>query len=168
MNIFSKHSKVFLLRAIFGGWVAFSLISCQKAQPNAASDPAVGAPNTIAYPTFSAAVNGSLSPSSFTPAKQISGGNTSLIGTSAYYTITITFPSSTGPGRYDIGQGSPGYTASITTGSDTYYVNASNGLGALDITSIAANGEYTGTFNFTGWDSSNNFLTVNQGTFSNL
>lgn len=168
MNIFFKHSKAFLLTAIWVGWVTFSLISCQKAEPNAASDPAVVTPNTIAYPTFSAAVNNSLHPSSFTPGKQIAGLNTNLIGTSTYYTITITFPtSSTGPGHYDLGI-SAGYTASIVAGSDTYLVDSAHGLGSLDITSISADGKYTGTFNLTGYDSSNNFLSVDQGTFSNL
>jgi len=167
MNIFSKPFKVSILTATFGGWMVFSFISCQKAAPNASSDPAVRTPNTIAYPTFSAAVDNSLHPSSFTPGKQIVGSNTNLIGTSTYYTITITFPtSSTGPRQYTLGS-TPGYTASIVAGANTYLVNGAPGIGNLTITSISADGKYTGTFDFSGWDGSN-FLSVDQGTFSNL
>jgi hypothetical protein len=167
MNKFSKKTLLSFFTSVLSISMICCFSSCQKAAVNPYSNPAVATTSTIDPPTFAAAVNNSITASSFTPSKNISGNNTTLKGTSTYYTITITFPSSTGTGHYNIGITS-GFTAVLYTGSDTYYVNSSNGLGTLDIASISTDGKYTGTFNFTGWDSSNNYMTVNQGSFSNL
>jgi hypothetical protein len=147
------------LQKLFTGIIFCSLasvyVSCQKAtDPEPFSNPQLSLtkPKDTAkqYPLFTASIDGSPT-IIFTPSKTTGGGNTNLIGTSPYYTVTLTFPSSSGPGTYDYGF-APGFIASIYDGTNTYIANdAFSGTGIMKIDSIP-NGKYYGTFNFTGED----------------
>lgn len=140
------------------------IFSCQKADPGPIGIPASTLPkNIITPPSFLAQINGS-STLSFTPKKSISGGNVSLIGTNTSYTITLTFPSTTGPGGVFY---SSKITASIYDGSNTYVANGTTGSGSLTIDSIS-NGRYYGSFQFIGEDPSLNSENVNAGIFKDL
>jgi hypothetical protein len=114
--------------------------------------------------TFTGSVNGS-STINFTPTKSASGGSTSLIGTSTYYTITLTFPSTTGPGSFII-RSFAGFSASIYDGTNTYVSNASYGSGSINIDSIVS-GKYYGKYNFIGQLPSTATESAS-GSFSNL
>lgn len=153
-----------------------SLFSCQKAEPDSYSIPALtaaparsaGTPDTT--PAFSASVNG-ISVENFTPSKNTNGSYSTLTGKNTYYTITITIPKSTGPGKnYTIGTAfGNGIGASCISGSTLYYVNQRYGLGNLTIDSISAKGNYYGSFSFTADDTVTlNNVSVSQGTFYNL
>ena len=119
---------------------------------------------TVKPTTFTASVNSSPI-INFTPSKNASGGNTSLIGTSTYYTITITFPSTTGTGSFFFN--ATGFSASIVNGSNTYVANSTYGSGSMRIDSISG-GKYYGSFSFIGQTPSLTSMTVNPGNFSNL
>ncbi|HWY97792.1 MAG TPA: hypothetical protein VNY36_01795 [Bacteroidia bacterium] len=97
--------------------------------------------------TFTGSVNGSPT-INFTPTKSASGGSTSLVGTSTYYTITLSFSSTTGPGSFII-KTAAGFSASIYDGSNTYVSNATYGSGSIIIDSIVS-GKYYGKYNFIG------------------
>jgi hypothetical protein len=114
-------------------------------------------------PAFSGSVNGSPT-INFVPSTSTSGGKTSLIGTTSSYTVTLTFPVSTGAGSFFY---SSTITASIFDGSSTYVANGSKGSGSITIDSIP-NGNYYGSFQFIGEDPSLNTTSVNGGSFSNL
>jgi hypothetical protein len=96
--------------------------------------------------TFKGSINGSPT-INFTPTKSISGGSTSLIGTSTYYTVTLTFPSTTGPGSFFLK--TAGFSGSIYDGTNTYVSNATYGSGSIVIDSIVS-GKYYGVYNFIG------------------
>jgi hypothetical protein len=166
------------------GLFIFFFISCEKAAPNPYSTPVIDKPVTTSTittthdttinnppdttPSFEASVNNSAI-ISFTPSKNIVGSNTTLKGVSTYYTITITFPSSTGPGGpYFIGTG--GITALLVNGSITYVAEGSYGGGFLTIDSISSKGKYYGTFNFDADDTTNitNIAQVSKGSFYHL
>ncbi len=174
MSTFLKHFPFITLASIFGLVLFYS---CQKADPAPYSTPPSGithvttvttAPDTTS--TFSARVNNSQTATSFTPGKSTSGSNTTLTGVSKYYTITITFPSSSGPGDYTLGTSfDPDYTATLVNGSSTYVVNKRWGLGDLRIDSISAKGKYFGTFSLSAEDTTtNNDMQANQGSFTYL
>jgi hypothetical protein len=173
MSIFSKKIKVLFF--IVGAASAFLFISCQKADLAPYSNPPTDSntptsevpPDTT--PSFQASVNSSAS-LSFTPSKSISGSNTTLQGVSTYYTITLTFPSATGPGHYTIGSSFyPNFTAKLINGASTYVVTSRWGLGSIEIDSISTNGKYYGSFNFNAKDTITNVdANVNQGTFYHL
>lgn len=167
MNKFTKSFIQILSIAVFPCIVFFS---CQKADPAPYSNPTINVPVTIIPPTFTAEVNNSLSITSFTPIKTFQGSYIILKGVSTYYTITLTFPSSTGPGNYTIGSTFyPDFTATLVNGSTTYVVNSTYGLGSLRINSISADDKYSGTFNFTAQDTiTHSNINVNQGSFSNM
>ncbi len=147
--------------------------SCKKAEinPYNISVPGSSQQQTPAdtNPSFKASINSS-SVISFTPGKSIAGPNTTLMGTNSTYTVTITVPSSTGPGNnYEIGFGGPGITAMLVNGATTYKVSNSWGSGKLTIDSISSKGEYYGSFQFTAQDTATfNFITVTQGSFYHL
>ena len=122
-------------------------------------------------PSFKASVNHS-SIITFTPNKTIVGSNTYLKGTSTYYTVTLVFPSSTGPsGPYNIGFPSTRISATVVNGATTY-VNDKNFSfgGSLTIDSISSKGKYYGSFQFYAGDSNNitNNVSVSSGTFYHL
>ena len=191
MNKITKKSPSVLSVLLFFGLVLSCFYSCQKAELKPYSDPAVGVTHTITptytatthdttkppppdtTPSFSASVNSS-SIISFTPSKSISGSNITIKGVSTYYTITITFPSSTGPGNYDIGFPSTTVSASMINGATKNFCsyNGSNAWGNggnLKIDSISSKGKYYGTFNFEAEDTvTYNFTSINQGSFYHL
>ena len=162
-NFTSNLQKAFNL--IILCFLAFTYLSCQKqTDPAPYSNPPVSQETTLKNAAFSAEVNGS-SIINFAPTKTISGGNVSLIGTSAYYTITVTFQKTAGPGSYF--NNSPGFvSASIYDGINTYITNASKGSGIFNIDSIPK-GRYYGNINFTGLDAASN-TESSIGNFSDL
>jgi hypothetical protein len=190
MNKFIKNFTRALFTVIISGLSLTYFFSCQKADLNPYSTPeTVTHTITPTYttvthdttthdttkptppdttPSFKAAVNGS-SVITFTPNKSIVGSTTKLKGTTPSYTITITFPSSTGPGNYTIGF-APGLTETIVNGSITYVANTNWGNGSLQIDSISAKGKYYGKFSFSAEDTINiaNFMDVSQGSFYHL
>jgi hypothetical protein len=186
----TKNSTKFpgiLFAAIFAGLLLINFYSCQKAEPDPYSTPEFGTTHTVT-PTFTsttthdtnktppdtttsflAKVNNSAS-ITFTPSKSASGGNTTLKGVSTFYTITITFPtSSTGPGGYNIGFPSNTISAIVNNGGTYYYCNYLWGVGgALYIDSVSS-GKYYGTFNFEAQDTVTfNTMNVTQGSFNHL
>jgi len=175
MNTFTKRRNILSFLAV--GTLVFAVISCEKAMPSPYSNPPVGVSSTYTTtttppdttPSFLASVNNS-SILTFTPSKSTSGSNTTLKGVDAYYTITLTFPSTTGPGHYTIGTSFyPDFTALLVNGSSTYVVNSRWGLGNLTIDSISTHGKYYGTFSFDASDTvTNTDITVNQGSFYHL
>jgi len=160
-----SHSKKVLIAAFFSAVTV--LVSCQKADPDPSSSAPVRLPNdtsniVVIKPAFIASVNGSPN-IKFNPSKSNSGGNISLIGTTTNYTVTITFPNSTGPGSFFFGST---ITASIYDGFNTYYANGNYGTGSLRIDSIPA-GMYYGSFSFIADDPALNTESVS-GTFNDL
>lgn len=164
-----KNLKTFLATSVLSIITILSFYSCQKAAPNPYSDPLPSSPAAISPVTFSAAVNSS-SLTSFTPGKLIVGNYVTLMGTNSYYTITISFPSSMGPGHYFMGTSTPGLRATVKSGSTTYVNDANvSEAGNFEITSIEQ-GKYSATFTFFADDSTaiSNQISVTQGTISNL
>jgi hypothetical protein len=157
-----KFSKRIWLPALFCLTTSIHF-SCQKADPAPYSDPPQYEPATIGKTVFSAEANQS-SMMAFAPTITISGGYTSLIGTTANYTITLTFPSAIGPGNYT--NHFAGVSMSIFDGINTYLCNSNNGTGSIEIDSIT-NGRYSGSFNFIGQDQPNPSEGA-LGNFSNL
>jgi hypothetical protein len=164
-----KNLKTFLTTSVLSIITILSFYSCQKAAPHPYSDPLPYSPAAISPITFSAAVNNS-SLTSFTPSKVIVGNYVTLKGTTSYYTITISFPSSMGPGDYFMGTHTSDLRATVTSGSITYINNANvSEAGDFEITSIEQ-GNYSATFTFFADDSTaiSNQISVTQGTISNL
>jgi len=95
-----------------------------------------------------------------------------LKGVSTYYTVTITFPtSSTGPGSYQIGFPSSTIWGFVNNGGTYYYCNYNYGVGgSLVIDSISTRGNYYGKFNFWAEDTVNisNSKQVESGSFYHL
>jgi len=180
MNIFKSYRLLFLLTA-FGFILAFTFLSCQKSEPNPysidAANPNTSTTNTTTVsppdttPSFLASVNASPI-ITFTPSKSASGGNMTLKGVSTYYTVTITFPtSSTGPGSYQIGFPSSTIWGFVNNGGTYYYCNYNYGVGgSLVIDSISTRGNYYGKFNFWAEDTVNisNSKQVESGSFYHL
>ncbi len=145
--------------------------SCQKPDPSPAgiltATLPYGPPGSTGSsgPTasFTASVNAS-STQNFTPSKSSGGGTTTLKGTNTYYTITINFPTTTGPGHYFLN--SAGFSATLYDGSNTYTCDATYGSGGLTIDSIPS-GKYYGSFNFIGETASFASESAN-GNFSDL
>lgn len=172
----SNFTKKVIAVLVAGGFCCFAFFSCQKANPAPYGDPNPAAFKTISTtpvdttPSFTAEMNGSFSATSFTPLKTINGSYTTLKGVSTYYTVTMTFPSSSGPGNYEIGGLSqPDYTATIVTGSGTYVINTRWGLGSLKIDSISSTGKYYGTFSLEATDTvTHSDMEADQGTFYHL
>jgi hypothetical protein len=178
MKFLFKRIKGAFLLLVFAGSGTF--VSCYKAAPEPYNIPEADVTRTVTptyttapippdtTPSFLASVNGS-SIITFTPGKNTSGSNTTLKGTSASYTITLTFPSSTGPGNnYEIG-GSGAISALLVNGSSHYVAEGFYGGGFFTIDSISAKGKYYGTFNFSALDTiTNNFIDVTQGSFFHL
>ncbi len=146
--------------------MAYAFISCQKTDPQPYSNPEQTNPGGKA-PVMSGYPNGALSTTEFTPTVTYSGGYITFTGTSQFYTITITFPATTGVGNYGFDVFDPGFTASIYDGTNTYYANASVGTGNFRIDSIIG-GRYSGTFDIDGQDAAFNDAIINGGVFSNL
>jgi hypothetical protein len=134
------------------------IMSCQKKTQSTSTT------STPKPATYYAAVNGSQL-INFTPSKT-SGGSISLIGTSTYYTITLTFPSTTGTGSFFFSDA--GFSATIANGGINYVASATTtGTGSIQIDSIVGT-KYYGLFSFVGAAPSGATLNVSQGYFSNL
>ena len=147
------------IKRVFSGLLicgfAFAFVSCEKKTP---------APAPVIPPaTFKGEINGSAQ-IVFTPSKTSSSGTTSLIGKSAYYTVTLNIPSTTGQGSFFFS--SAGFSASIYDGSNTYLSNSAYGSGGIYIDSIVG-GRYYGNFNFIGQLPSNATEST-IGTFTSL
>ena len=153
-----------LSRILLTGFIATCFWTCQKAGPSPYSKPALAATNSG---SFSASVNSS-STIAFTPVKVLVGNYVVLKGVSGYYNVTITFPTSLGPGHYFFG--SNNISGTIVSGSSVF-VNDANvtDSGNFEITSISQ-GKYTATFSFFADDSTNhsNYVGANNGTISNM
>ena len=157
------------LNRLFKGIIVCALtsvfFSCQETVPTPYS-PEQAAPNAKA-PVMNGLVNGNLSTTAFIPTVTNSGGYITFKGTSQFYTITITFPATTGVGDYGFDFADPGFSATIYDGLNTYTANATYGSGDFRINSIIG-GRYSGTFSIIGQDAAYNDETVNGGVFSNL
>jgi hypothetical protein len=157
------------LQRLFTGIIFFSLavvqFSCQKTVPQPYSNPVQTVPNSKP-PAMNGYMNGAFTRTTFTPTITNSGGYITFTGTSQFYTITITFPASTGVGSYDFAF-YPGFSATIYDGTNTFIANSSTGSGNIDINTIT-DGRYTGTFNIDGQDAALNTENVSLGVFSNL
>jgi hypothetical protein len=148
-----------LFRASLFGSFLLGFVACQKADPAP-----LGVEVSYTIPSsFTASVNGSPT-QTFTGTKSSSSGNIVLKGTNTFYTITITFPSTTGPGTYFFS--TTGFSATIFDGVNTYSTSTSPGGGIFTINSIN-NGLYNGNFNITGYDISSHAMPAD-GNFSNL
>ncbi|HXB13357.1 MAG TPA: DUF6252 family protein [Bacteroidia bacterium] len=156
------------LQKLFTGMLFCSMasvfFSCQKTAPVPYATPSYG--SDTATRSMQGEVGSNFTPTFFTPTITYSGGNITFTGKSQYYTITLTFPATSGPNTYFFST-DPGYSASVYDGTNTYKANASDGGGSLTISSIV-NGKYSGTFDIDGQDPSFNFLEINRGSFLNL
>jgi len=150
-------SKALFILLISAASIVYS--SCSKSSTTTTSS----TPVTKAT-IFTASVNGS-PVISFVGSKSTASGTTSLIGVSSSYTITLSFPSTTGTGNFFFS--STGFNASIVNGSNTYVSNATYGSGTLTIDSITG-GKYYGYFSFIGQTTSLASMNVSGGRFSNL
>ena len=137
--------------------------SCQKADPDPVGVILPGAASSASNSTFTASVHGSPT-QTFTGSKSSSSGSIILTGTNSFYTITITFPNTAGPGTYFLPLA--GFSVTVNDGINTYSTNTSPGGGIFDINSVT-NGNYTGDFNITAYDAASAATPAN-GNFSNL
>jgi hypothetical protein len=173
MSKFTMRPFRILLGIVLSGVALSCFFSCEKADVAPYGNPVDGAivssyimPSDT-MPNFKASVNNS-AVLSFTASKNIVGSNTNLKGTTANYAITITFPSSTGPGSWNMGNSGPA-TALLVNGASHYVVKGSNGIGLLKIDSISLSGRYYGTFSFIAKDTVASIeISVSQGSFSHL
>jgi hypothetical protein len=161
----------YLSGVLFLGALLIMYASCQKGDPAPFATPPSSAAKansdstTKVKPdsTFTASINGSPT-ITFTPNKTI-GANTSLIGTTPNYTITISFPNGTGPGTFFLT--TTGFGVTLNTTSDTYYANSSRGSGILTIDSVSS-GRYYGNLNCNTVDLSSNVISIDPCFFKNL
>lgn len=158
-SIFTKPAKRVSLIALVLS-VALVYFSCTKTTTGTTAT----SPPKPRVTSFTASVNGSPT-ITFTPTKNIASGNTSLIGTSTYYTITLVFPSTTGTGNFFLN--TTGFSASIYNGTSTYTSSGPSAAGSISIDSIVS-GKYYGGFQFIGQNSSSATLSVNGGIFTYL